>query len=107
MYHVRKLVKESDNNSYAFKYWCAEDTKYKMRLNIPLDKYYKTTKINHYNEVYEKDEDHVVITLDDEIKYTQINKIKQEDKKEDKQEGKQGGKQWTKQWTKQEHIIII
>ena len=84
MYHVRKLVKESDNTSYAFKYQCAEDTKYKMRLNIPLDKYYKTTKINHYNEDYEKDEDHVLITLDDEIEYTQINKIKQEDKQGNK-----------------------
>jgi len=111
MNNARKLVKETDNKSYVFNYWYTENTKYKMRLNIPLDKYYKTIKINHYHEIYEKDEDHVLITLDDEIEYTQINVIKQGNEKDDKQEGKQGDKQdnrqWNKQWNKLEHIIII
>jgi hypothetical protein len=61
---VRQFLKEKISNLYIFKYRQTKNTPFKMILNIPLNDYNHNMIINNYKKNnYEKDKDHIIITL--------------------------------------------
>ena len=61
---VRQFLKDKNSNIYIFKYRQTKNTPFEMILNIPLDDYNHNMIINNYKKNnYEKDKDHIIITL--------------------------------------------
>ena len=63
---TKKLLKIETEIFYIFKYVHKKTEVFQMKIRYPIDVYYDCLSINEYTEeVFEEDDDYVIITLDD------------------------------------------